>query len=73
MTFGYGYSAAPAKEGQVANLTHELAKSDERLRAMDKQLQRVAGMVEKLYELRYHRPPPPVKRSVRLDEEDEQC
>ena len=61
---------ASSSDLQVIQLRKELARSDERLKVMDKELQRVAGMVEKLYCLRYHRAPPPVRRSVGLDEEE---
>ena len=73
MTFIFGEAdlKAPATEGQVSQLRKDLAKSDERLKAMDKELQRVAEMLEKLYCLRYHEPPPRVRRSIRLDEEAE--
>lgn len=63
------YLQAPAQQGDVQRLRNELARSDERLRAMDRELQRVTVMVEKLYCLRYHEPPPRVKRSIRLDED----
>ncbi len=73
MTFIFGEAdlKAPATEDQVSQLRKDLAKSDERLKAMDKELQRVAEMVAALYELRYHKAPPPVRRSIRLDEEAE--
>lgn len=54
---------------QVIQLRKELARSDARLKVIDKEVQRMAGMVEKLYELRYHKSPPPVRRSAGLDEE----
>ena len=57
-------------DSQVSQLRQELAKSDERLRVIDKELQRVAKMVEKIYELHYHKAPPQIKRSVSLDAGD---
>lgn len=61
---------ATSSDLQVIQLRKELSRSDERLKVMDKELQRLAGMVEKLYELRYHKAPPPVRRSAGLDEEE---
>ncbi len=61
---------ASTSDLQIVQLRKELARSDERLRAMDREMQRVAGMVEKLYELRYHQAPPRVIRSARLDEDE---
>ena len=61
---------ATSSDLQVVQLRRELARSDERLKVMDKEIQRLVGMVEKLYELRYHRAPPPVRRSAGLAEED---
>lgn len=58
---------ASISDSQISQLREELAKSDERIKIIDKELQRVAKMVEKLYELRYHKAPPPIKRSVSLD------
>jgi len=60
---------ASSSDLQVLQLRRELARSDERLKAMDKELQRVAGMIEKLYCLRYHEPPPRVRRSLSIDED----
>lgn len=61
---------ASSSDLQVIQLRKELARSDERLKVVDKELQRVAGMVERLYLLSYHRVPPPVRRSIGLDEEE---
>lgn len=66
--FDTAASNAPAQQGDVERLRRDLVRSDERLRAMDRELQRVAFMLEKLYRLRYHEAPPRVMRSIQLDE-----
>ena len=60
---------ASSSDLQVLQLRRELARSDERIRAIDREMQRVAGMIEKLYCLRYREPPPRVKRSLSIDED----
>ena len=61
---------ATSSDLQVIQLRKEVARSDERLKVIDKEVQRIAGMVEKLYCLRYHKPPPPVRRSAGLGDEE---
>ena len=63
MTFGTG------PDPQIMQLKKQLARSDERLRAVDKELQRVSQMVTELLAYRNLTIPPRVKRTVYLDEE----
>ena len=63
MTFGTG------PDLQIMQLKKQLARSDERLRAIDKELQRVSQMVTELLALRNLKPPPRVQRCVYLDED----
>lgn len=60
---------ATSSDLQVIQLRRELARSDERLKVIDREVQRIAVMVDKLYELRYHQAPAPVKRPAWLDED----
>lgn len=61
------FSAGP--DPQIVQLKKQLSRSDERLRAIDKELQRVSQMVTELLAYRNLKIPPRVKRCVYLDEE----
>ncbi len=68
MTFQF---ESPAQQGDMLDLRKELARSDERMQAMDRQLQRVAVLVEKLYCLRCDEAARRAKRPLRNDEDSD--
>lgn len=63
MTFGAG------PDPQIMQLKKQLSRSDERLRAIDKELQRVSQMVTELLTYRNLTIPPRVNRPVYMDED----
>lgn len=65
MTFSMG------PDPQIMQLKKQLTRSDERLRVIDKELQRVSQMVTELLALRNLKPPPRISHRAFLDEDDD--